>query len=310
MKIRTIAQADLAKVRELDGAAWEGISPPLKNQTRRYRTLANLVSNWSEDPSGCFAAEENGDLVGYVFSHIWGSLGWIGTFGVSPENRGRGIGKKLLVRSIKHLESNGCTTIGLETRPESSYNLGLYFRHGFRPTYLTLETERKITNHPAKGEFVEWSKLERDDRVILANKFRTMCHLVRPGLDYVKMGISRVMNNEGEMLAFGDKKHPRGFAVVRFAPKFTGENHTKAVVEAMVVNPGSEKKFVQMIEILDVLARKWNRRNLVLPVNSGDWDVLKRLVRSGFLMRRSMLRMIYKERVHERRGVDLSLWAM
>jgi GNAT superfamily N-acetyltransferase len=66
------------------------------------------------------------------FFRVWGKLGWIGTFGVDPDCHGLGIGKKLLTHAIESLENAGCTTIRLETMPDSPNNVGLYARSGFK----------------------------------------------------------------------------------------------------------------------------------------------------------------------------------
>jgi ribosomal protein S18 acetylase RimI-like enzyme len=310
MKIRQITQSDLAAVRKLDGFAWAGLYAPFKKRTKKYRTLVNLATNWGDDPEGCFVAEENGDLLGYIFCHVWGSLGLIGTFGVSPPQRGTGIGRKLLERSIKHLESNRCTTIGLETRPDNAYNVGLYLAHGFRPKYLTLVMERSVTIRAVRGRFVEWSRLGRSGRETVADKLLSICHAVQPGLDYVKMGELRAVNGEGEIVALGKKNDPLGFAVVRTAPRFVREKFTDAFVEAMAARSGSEGEFIGMVRTLEGLARKWNKRALVLPVNSSDWSLIRILLWHGFRLRRSLLRMIYKERAVNRGTVNMSFWAM
>lgn len=310
MKIRQITQSDFAAVRELDGLAWAGLYPPFKKRTKKYRTLINLATNWSDDPEGCFVAEQNGNLRGYIFCHIWGSLGLIGTFGVSPHHRGTGIGRKLLERSIKHLESKKCTTIGLETRPDNAYNVGLYLAHGFKPKYLTLLMECSVTNRAVRGKFVEWSKLDRSGREIVADKLLSICHAVQPGLDYVKMGELRAITGEGEIVAMGKRNGPLGFAVVRTTPRFVREKFTDAFVEAMAVRSGNDGEFIGMIRTLEGLASKWNKRTLVLPVNSSDWSVIQILLWHGFRLRRSLLRMIYKERAVNRDTVNMSFWAM
>jgi ribosomal protein S18 acetylase RimI-like enzyme len=309
MKIRQFTQGDFAEVREVDSLAWAGPYSLLKKQTK-YRTMANLLSNWNDDPEGCFVAEHHDELLGYVFCHICGSLGYIGTFGVHPKHRGRGIGRKLLMRSIEHLESNRCTTIGLETRPENPYNVGMYLAHGFSPKYLTLVMERTVVDRSVQGEVVEWSELDGSAREVMADKFLATCDAVQPGLDYVKMAESRILTLEGKICAFGNKRDPSGFSFVRTAPKFVGDKFADAFVEAMVVRPGSETKFIGMIRTLEGLAREWGKCSLVVSVTSSDWNLIQTLARNGFRVRRTLLRMMYRDKTENRRGVNLNFWAM
>ena len=51
------------------------------------RTRTNVLVLREMDPQGCFVAEDEGDVVGFIFSRTWGSVGWFGTFGVMPEHQ-------------------------------------------------------------------------------------------------------------------------------------------------------------------------------------------------------------------------------
>jgi hypothetical protein len=272
--------------------------------------LANLLSNWSDDPRGCFVAEHHEELLGYIFSHICGSLGYIGTFGVLPGHRGEGIGKRLLRKSVRHLASNGCSTIGLETRPENQYNVGMYVRHGFVPKYLTFVLEHSVSNRSVQGEFIDWNELDDSGQGLLAKKLVATCNVVQPGLNYVPMALARIQSSEGKICTFGTVKNPTGFALVRTAPKFEREEFTDAFVEAMVVRPVSELKFIDIVRTLEGLSRRWGKSTVVLPVTSCNWQIMKSLMRNGFRVRRTMLRMLYLEKPVSRRCLNLNFWAM
>jgi len=309
MRIRKISEEDLPAVSELDALAWAGLFPPFKKHVKKRRTLNNLTTNWLDDPEGCLVAEQKGNLLGYIFCHLYGSLGWIGVLGVDPRHRGKGIGKKLLETCIKHLESKGCSTIGLETRPDA-YNVGLYLTHGFEAKYLTLVNEFTVFDQSPLGEVVEWSKLSESDRENMDRKFLATSHAVQTGLDYSAMGELRVRSGQAKVCAFGDKNDPVGFAVIRTSPRFLHENFLDAFVEAMVVRPGSERKFPEMIRTLKGLTSKWKKRNLVLPAKSSDWHTIQTLLSNGFRVRRTLLRMMYKEKKARRESVNLNFWAM
>lgn len=72
------------------------------------------------------------EAVGFIFSRIWGKVGWFGTFSVLPEFQGQGIGQRLVAARINYLHESGFRVIGLETIPENPYNLGLYHKMGFQ----------------------------------------------------------------------------------------------------------------------------------------------------------------------------------
>jgi len=308
MKIRRVIRQDLEEIRRLDSEAWTGLWP--SGKASKYRTMSNLLCNWNDDPEGCFVAEHRGEMLGYIFSHICGSLGYIGTFGVLPDHRGTGVGQKLLRKSIKHLTSNRCSTIGLETRPENQYNVGLYLSHGFAPRYLTVAMEHAVVNGPVRGEFVEWNELDESSRAIMAKKFLVTCNIVLPGLNYVRMALTRIQALEGKLCAFGGVTNPLGFALVRTAPKFERDEFTDAFVEAMVVRPVSEGKFIEMVRILESLSHEWGKSAVVLPVTSSNWGTMKALTRDGFRVRGTMVRMLYREKIASRRCINLNSWAM
>ena len=308
MKLRQITPADFDAVRKADKLAWAEFAKP--RNTLHLRTTTNILSNWNEDPHGCFLAEEKDDVLGYVFSHTWGKLGWVGILGVIPDCRGKGIGKKLLEKSVKYLERNGCTTIGLETRPENFYNVGMYISTAFSPKYITLLLSLPTFDHGANEIAVEWSKLEQTDQKVMIEQFLSICHSVQPGLDYTKTGRLRVLYGEGEIIAFGNWKNPWGFAVVRTVSQRVGEQFKDAFVEALVIRPGNESKFLVMLRSLGSLARKWGKSNLVVPVNTCNWRATRTLVSEGYRVHRGMLRMMYKEQEMNESAVNLSFWIM
>jgi len=79
------------------------------------------------------------------FIHIWGSFAWFGPFGVHPEYQGKGIGKVLINHTIKILKVDyKVSTIGLNTMPESQYNVGFYMSLGFTPLKLSLNLKKQL----------------------------------------------------------------------------------------------------------------------------------------------------------------------
>jgi len=83
--------------------------------------------------------------VGAIFSHTYGKLGWIGTFGVSTEYQEKGLGKQLMLKAIDYLDKEkNVTKLGLETMPDSAVNIGLYSKLGFKPAFHTIRLYRDI----------------------------------------------------------------------------------------------------------------------------------------------------------------------
>lgn len=101
----------------------------------------------SASPEGCFVAEIEGTVVGTATTICYeGRFAWIGMVLVDPAYRSRGIGTKLLERSITYLDSCGIPSMKLDATP-----LGkpLYQKLGFVTEYEIERWQRPRT--PSAG---------------------------------------------------------------------------------------------------------------------------------------------------------------
>jgi len=127
--IRLMTEIDLENIAGIDAVCFS---------RKRMRSMENLKCIYHNFPDGCFVATEGDNIIGYVFSHVFGKTGFIGPLGVPEEYRGKKISQAYIKKSIEALQRHGCTAIGLETRPEWPNNIGLYYKMGFTPTFLTV----------------------------------------------------------------------------------------------------------------------------------------------------------------------------
>lgn len=74
---------------------------------------------------------EGGIAAGMYILKLKGSEGYIDGIGAAPEFHGRGIGKKLLLRSIEVLQQAGAEKIGLSVFDSNRKAFGMYIRQGF-----------------------------------------------------------------------------------------------------------------------------------------------------------------------------------
>lgn len=116
-RIRSLTATDIPAAQRLRAqAGWNQIDADW------HRLLV-----WS--PDGCWAAEQDGQVVGTTAVVIYGRrIAWIGMVLVDEAHRRRGIGWTLLSHAIEHLDRLGVQTIGLDSTPEGQ---PLYARLGF-----------------------------------------------------------------------------------------------------------------------------------------------------------------------------------
>jgi GNAT superfamily N-acetyltransferase len=88
-----------------------------------------------DDAAGLWVAEDAGDILGFAWSWACGDLWFLAQLFVSPGHQGRGIGNKLLKRTLDHAETSGATTKALITFTFNTVSQGLYIRHGLFPQF-------------------------------------------------------------------------------------------------------------------------------------------------------------------------------
>lgn len=106
MTVDALRADDVEEARELSAVqGW--------NQTREdWRRLVEL------DPAGCFAARDEGRLIGTVTTTTYGdALAWVGMMVVRSAFRRRGVGAALLRQALDHLERVGVERTMLDATP-------------------------------------------------------------------------------------------------------------------------------------------------------------------------------------------------
>jgi len=94
----------------------------------------DLLRELAAAPEACFVAELDGRVVGYVTNVIRrpASRGIIANLAVSAAAQGRGVGRRLLLRSIEHFRGLGLSQAKIETLACNEVGQHLYPSVGFR----------------------------------------------------------------------------------------------------------------------------------------------------------------------------------
>lgn len=315
--IRLMREEDVNAVRQVDAAAfgawWKRLNGEEAELPQRTRT--NVLALLEKDLEGCFVAEEDGRVVGLIFSRTWGSVGWFGTFAVLPEYQGRGIGKRLITASLEYLRRDPERVIGLETMPESPYNLGLYLRQGFQVRFPTLLLSR-ILEQPAAAsvDFPRWSSANARAQERWLADLREATGQIQPGLDYSKEIISTTRHSLGETLVLTDGEKAIGMSLVWLVGSREGLSEELASLQILALHPAHTdgETLHALIEATEALVRTYGKQRLTVPVNTRCAWAVDQLLEWGYRVERAMVRMVLREMYDEPstdNRVDLSRWA-
>jgi len=121
MQLRLMSRTDIpAGMRLKDIAGWN-------------QTPADWERFLRASPAGCFVAEAEGKVVGTATTIVYeGRFAWIGMVLVDPDYRGRGIGTRLLEKTIAHLDACRVPTMKLDATPQGK---PIYEKLGFVTEY-------------------------------------------------------------------------------------------------------------------------------------------------------------------------------
>jgi ribosomal protein S18 acetylase RimI-like enzyme len=306
VSIRRMTPLDIEVVSELDALAFAAPGQQTgHNGPVHPRTHDNVLACLNLNPSGCFVAETD-KLIGYIFTRVWGTKGWIGTFGVHPHRQGQGIGKSLLSAAVEHLQRASCTTIGLETMSSSPSNVGFYSRSGFLLTFPTVLLVKETGRGAMASPCTLLSQLENEEAL---SAITQVSEVACPGLDYAPEVSNAREYKWGETLILGWPE-PWAFAIVRTTPKREGLVWSMADVSVLVLCSKAEERLAEALRATESFAHSRRIQQLILAVNTTDGEALQQSLDYGFRVHSVWLRMILDGKDTPPVGRVLSRWLM
>ena len=193
--------------------ASEDLGRPVEYPTRPGRIIGAAIE---EEANGCFIAMVGDEAVGTAYSHVWGSVGWVGPVEVLPHRQGSGVGKALMEACHAHLRSRGCRVFGVETMSDNERNKRFYTGLGYRPVGVTVFAEKKL--RPA-GYFVGGIKeLNASNLADSAGEIRKLSSAVFPGMDCNSEFRGALKHALGKAFLFRHDGITKGAALLMEAP--------------------------------------------------------------------------------------------
>jgi ribosomal protein S18 acetylase RimI-like enzyme len=305
VQIRRVRKGDLSKVRDvIEQTFSDFLERQLGTRPRQPFGGAQYVHHrWLMEPWGCFVAEEDqSKLVGAALGVTWGSLGLLGPVAVLTNYQNQKIGQQLMQAVQDFFEENKTVLQGCVTYPNSAKHLALYHKFGYRPKALVAIMSRPLERRdgrpsaprPPKGPLTvrRFSALEETKKKAALGRFHRITNGICRGMDVSK----EVEIVDG--LALGDTLLlERGRDLVGFAIY-----HTPGVSEApqgglyvkfLAIDP--QQKRVEHLEhfilALEELGQELGVQRVILPVYTRYWTAYSALVRGGYQVDITMLRM-------------------
>jgi N-acetylglutamate synthase-like GNAT family acetyltransferase len=256
------------------------------------------------EPWGCFVAEEDGGrILGVALAVTWGTLGLVGPVAVLTNHQNQGIGQQLIGAVEGFFQENKVVLQGLVTYPTSPKHLALAHKFGYKPKSLTAIMSRAVDRGPVRP-----ATPARPVRPVLsARKFSTLeearkkTALTR--VNRIVGGISRGMDLSKEIeivdgLALGDtlllerEREILGVAVYH-VPGVSEAPAGALYVKFLAIDPHVRRpeSLEQFVAALEETAQELALSRVILPVYLRYWLAYSTLVRCGYQIDSTMVRM-------------------
>jgi ribosomal protein S18 acetylase RimI-like enzyme len=128
MKIREMAEGDIPELARRNAQIFGDT-----DENQAAKVFSNSFRN--RVAGACLVAEDGGKIVGGILAEkkitFSPNAAGIKSFFVAEECRGKGVGKTLLEKCIRALESAGIETVSLTVDPENKGAISVYEKAGF-----------------------------------------------------------------------------------------------------------------------------------------------------------------------------------
>ena len=306
VQIRRIRKGDLSRVRDvIEQTFGDFLERQLGTRPRQPFGGAQYVHHrWLMEPWGCFVAEEDqSKIVGTALGVTWGSLGLLGPIAVLTHYQNQDIGQQLIQAVQGFFDENKATLHGVVTYPTSPKHLLLFHKFGYRPKGLTAIMSRAVdradaepagTWRAAKNGLAvrRYSGLEEAKKKAALVRFHRVTNAICRGMDLAK----EIEIVDG--LALGDTlllergRDLLGFAVYH-APGVSEAPAGALYVKFLALDPQHRKPEMleQFVAAVEELAHQQGLSRVILPVYTRYWQAYSTLLRCGYRIDFTMVRM-------------------
>ena len=273
----------------IDIEAWSNWATQQFGQAMEFPTKRPVYGTYLDgDPEGGFVAvdRDSGTPVGYIFTRTLGKIGFFGPFGVVPQHQASHVGKRLVNATVEYMERMGCTTVGLETMPETAYNLGLYTKLGFKLETLTLRLHKELGEGASELPPQVESVPEPGDALL--ERVRLISGTLEEGLDQSKEVALLRRHPIGTCLTWSPQDEVEGFALCYIFPDTVGlyppvdAQNLRVRILGMHADTCGQKDLEPFMQGVEAWARSQGRTHITVPVYAGYDASLHTLFGMGY----------------------------
>jgi GNAT superfamily N-acetyltransferase len=240
-------------------------------------------TRWLADPKAAFCAEVNGELVGSNFATSWGSFGFFGPLTVRPDLWDKGIGKRLLERTMELFESWGTEHMALLTFANSGKHIALYQKFGFWPRFLTPVMSKPVEQKMQAIEWSLYSEVPEKERAKCLDACSKLTSAIYKGLDVRREIHAADAQKLGETVLLWDRGTLVGVAVCQCgAGSEAGSGN--CYVKFGAARPGVEvgTNFERLLDACEMLAVRMGMSRLVAGMNMARHEAYRVMIQRGF----------------------------
>jgi ribosomal protein S18 acetylase RimI-like enzyme len=307
VQIRRVRKGDLSKVRDVfEQSFGDFLERQLGTRPRQAFNGAQYVHHrWLMEPWGCFVAEEDGaKIVGAALAVTWGTLGLVGPVAVLTHYHNQSIAQQLMRAVQEFFDENKSTLHGAVTYATSPKHLALYHKFGFKAKALTAVMSRTLERPGARPAVARppvakstltvrrFSSLEETKKKAALARFHRITNGVCRGMELAKeieivdglaLGDTLLLERGTELL---------GFAIYH-APGVSEAPTGCLYVKYLAIDPRHRKPehLEQFVSGIEELAQEQGLSRVILPVYLRYWLAYSTLIRCGYQIEFTMVRM-------------------
>ncbi len=315
--VRPIVPEDIENLRFVGQEAWSDLASRDIGRKVKYpmRPRQIMEGYIQKEPMGCLVAEKEGEIIGAAYSHVWGTVGWVGPFEVLPEHQNVGVGGALLEECERYLRRRGANVIGLETMSHIPKNLHFYLSHGYSSAALTLITDKVLAagGQDDSGGAVETQGIREasaEDREEVSAALRKIGSSLCPGLDCSCEFDILVEKNLGTAFVWEDKGRLDGVALLHTYQKSDDASYSS--VKLLVIDPRSERAssgFLALLRRCEDRSSSLSKRRIYARFPVSGSDLYGTMVKLSYQIKGANIRFVKGSEYREKGVYNLTSWA-